>query len=104
MTDCIACNGSGMKSVDANWSRTCKHCNGSGLAYGAPHAIDYDAYRNGVSRPQAMLYLEASDPFWKTLGGNVSDPWGDGGEHVRQRMAAIKLGIGDNIYSDMYHG
>ena len=105
---CTVCDGSGMKSVDENWNRTCKHCFGSGLAYpifdrARPHAIDHGAYSEGTLKPSAMLDLERSDPFWKTLGGNEVDPWGDGGETFRQRAKAMSLGIGGNVYGNMIH-
>jgi hypothetical protein len=61
---------------------------------GHPHALDRDAYRHGVSPPQLLLQLEDLDPFWRTLGGNVEDPFGCGGETFRQREKAKALGIG----------
>lgn len=64
----------------------------------SPHALDHMAYADGVDRPQRLLELEAEDPFWKTLGGSVEDPFGDGGETFRQREKALSLGIGRNIY------
>lgn len=104
--ECLACDGTGMKPVDDNWRRTCKHCFGSGLAApifdrSAPHAIDHGAYAEGAPRPETMLALEAVDPFWKTLGGDPVDPWGDQGETMRQRAKALSLGIGLNIYPQM---
>jgi hypothetical protein len=95
-----------MKLVDDNWSRTCKHCFGSGLAVlvfdrSGPHAIDHQAYRDGVPRPDTILALEQADRFWKTLGGCEHDPWGDGGETLRQRAKAVSLGIGMDVYRDM---
>ncbi len=103
---CPACHGTGMKAVDENWKRTCKHCFGSGQAApifdrSGPHAIDHLAYADGVSRPVAMLALEAEDPFWKTLGGDPVDPWGDQGETMRQRAKALELGLGRAIYEPM---
>ena len=68
------------------------------LLPGHPHALDHDAYDAGVPLPAAMLALEAADPFWRTLGGSVEDPWGDGGETFRDRRRARELGIGANIY------
>lgn len=64
----------------------------------APHAIDHTAYADGTARPQAMLDLEARDPFWQTLGGSLEDPFGDQGETFRQRAAALAMGIGENLY------
>ena len=103
---CPACDGTGMKAVDADWRRTCKHCFGSGLAApifdrSAPHAIDHGAYTEGAPRQEAMLALERADPFWKTLGGDETDPWGDQGETMRQRAKALSLGMGLNIYPQM---
>lgn len=103
---CLACDGTGMKPVDIEWSRTCKHCFGSGTATpifdrSAPHAIDHGAYAEGAPRQDAILALEQSDPFWKTLGGDEADPWGDRGETMRQRARALSLGFGKNIYPQM---
>lgn len=72
--------------------------NHPGLNPGHPHALDRDAYERGCPEPAAMLRLEQADPFWRTLGGSVSDPFGDGGETFRQRRIARELGIGANIY------
>ena len=58
---------------------------------GHPHALDHMAYADGVPQPSAMLALEAADPFWRTLGGSVDDPFGDGGETFRQRAIARAL-------------
>lgn len=72
-----------------------------GLDPTSPHALDHAAYADGVAPPASLLSLEAADPFWKTLGGSASDPFGDGGETFRQRARAIELGIGHNIYAPM---
>ncbi|MCA1199169.1 hypothetical protein K9B35_14420 [Sphingomonas sp. R647] len=61
---------------------------------GTPHALDRDAYRAGVNPPQLLLQLEDIDPFWRTLGGSTTDPFGCGGETFRQRAKADALGIG----------
>lgn len=73
--------------------------NHPGLDALAPHALDHGAYADGTAMPEAMLALEASDPFWQTLGGSVDDPFGDGGETFRQRQQAAELGIGLNLYA-----
>jgi hypothetical protein len=65
--------------------------NHPGLNPGHPHALDDMAYADGVPKPARLLELEESDPFWRTLGGSVDDPFGDGGETFRQREAYRKL-------------
>jgi hypothetical protein len=66
-----------------------------------PHNIDHMAYAEGTAQNEAAAALEVSDPFWQTLGGNIDDPWGDGGETLRQREKAIAMDIGLNIYAPM---
>lgn len=78
--------------------------NHPGLDPATPHAIDHLAYAEGTPRPEAMLALEAQDPFWQTLGGSVEDPFGDGGETFRQRATAQALGLGANVYGPMRQG
>lgn len=75
--------------------------NHPGLDPMAPHALDHDAYAAGVPVPERMLQLEHEDAFWRTLGGNRADPFGDDGETFRQRRRAMQLGIGTNIYGPM---
>jgi len=67
---------------------------GPNLNAGTPHALDHMAYRDGVPQPARLLQLEEADPFWRTLGGSVDDPFGCGGETFRERAAAAELGIG----------
>lgn len=51
--------------------------------------IDFDAYMNAVySPPPQLVALAIEDPFWRTLGGCETDPFGDDGETYRQRIAA----------------
>lgn len=61
---------------------------------GTPHALDRMAYTDGVNPPQLLLELEDLDPFWRTSGGSVDDPFGCGGETFRQREKAERLDSG----------
>ncbi len=69
----------------------------AGLYSGTPHALDHMAYADGTARPERLLELEQDDPFWRTLGGSVDDPFGCGGETFRERDAARELGMCSNL-------
>ena len=108
MTDlpCLACDGTGMKPAADGWRRTCRHCYGSGFAdpicdLNTAHALDHGAYAEGVPKPTRLMALEAQEPFWRTLGGSETDPWGCGGETFRERAQARAMGVGARIYGPM---
>lgn len=51
--------------------------------------LNFDAYAEAVySPPPQLVALAEDDPFWRTFGGDPADPFGDGGETHRQRLAA----------------
>ena len=58
----------------------------------APEFVDFAAYARGVyTPPPALVAIGHEDAFWRTLEGSTVDPWGDGGETMRQRDAAADL-------------
>ena len=45
-----------------------------------PDFVDFAAYADAVyTPPPALAKLAETDPFWRTLGGSVEDPFGCGG-------------------------
>lgn len=75
--------------------------NHPGVDPAAPHNIDHLAYLEGTPANTAIAALEAADPFWITLGGSTTDPFGDQSETFAQRQRAVDLGLGLAIYGPM---
>ena len=76
----------------------------TGIDPAAPHNIDHGAYAEGTPRNTAIAALETADPFWKTLGGSDTDPFGFGDQIAAERQRAFDFGLGHAIYGPMgYH-